>query len=261
MHRLNRFTQRVFPAGLLFVAGVIAGCGGEESAPAPAAEMPREEAPRAINIGGGDVTTVDGTFFSAERFVTGGALAETDKIKGSQNPGLFRECRTGDVAIDLPLPSGTYDLTFYFSEPDEIGGRERLFDVLAEGEFSAAVFSAAVSDYRPKTFRSGKIASGQELTLELEPTAKVIGEVRQQHPALHMVTFKYQEQISHDQLMAIAEDRLETYETVIANRGDETEPGGPQVAWLVTRDGEPQRMKGKLAIARRLADHLEHALA
>ncbi len=157
MSRLTRFTQRVFPAGLLFVAGVIAGCGGEESAPAPAAEMPREEAPRAINIGGGDVTAVDGTFFSAERFVTGGALAETDKIKGSQNPGLFRECRTGDVAIDLPLPSGTYDLTFYFSEPDEIGGRERLFDVLAEGE-------TVIDDLDVMAFRDGKIRSGLTIT-------------------------------------------------------------------------------------------------
>ena len=96
------------------------------------------------------------------------------------------------------------------------------------------------------------------MTLELVPTAKVIGEVRSNHPGLHMVTFKYQENVSHDELMDIARNRLQTYQTVIANRGEETEQGGPQVAWLVTRESPPQRMRGKRNIARVLADYLEH---
>ncbi|MEM8996383.1 MAG: bifunctional phosphopantothenoylcysteine decarboxylase/phosphopantothenate--cysteine ligase CoaBC [Acidobacteriota bacterium] len=136
--------------------------------------------------------------------------------------------------------------------------RASVHGLLAEGDFRAAIFSAAVADYRPKEVQAGKIPSGRELTIELEPTEKVIGEVRTAHPALHMVTFKYQEQVSHKELMDIANHRLETYETVIANRGEETELGGPQVAWLVTRTSEPQRMRGKRNIARVLADYLEH---
>ncbi|MEM1180363.1 MAG: bifunctional phosphopantothenoylcysteine decarboxylase/phosphopantothenate--cysteine ligase CoaBC [Acidobacteriota bacterium] len=139
--------------------------------------------------------------------------------------------------------------------------RSSVHALLAEGDFQAAIFSAAVADYRPKTVQGGKIPSGQKLTIELEPTEKVIGEVRTDHPDLHMVTFKYQEQVSHDELMAIADDRLETYETVIANRGEETELGGPQVAWLVTRTSEPQRMRGKRNIARVLTDYLESLVA
>lgn len=136
--------------------------------------------------------------------------------------------------------------------------RETVHRQLGNGEdWRAAIFSAAVADYQPKDVRRGKIPSGQTLKLELEPTTKVIQEVRHQHPELFMVTFKYQERVSHDQLMGIANERLKTYETVIANRGEETELGGPQVAWLVTRDGAPQRMRGKRNIARVLADHLE----
>lgn len=138
--------------------------------------------------------------------------------------------------------------------------RSAVHENLADGgDWRAAIFSAAVADYQPKTTQPGKIPSGQTLTLELEPTAKVIQEVRDQHPELFMVTFKYQERVSHDELMGIARKRLETYETVIANRGEETELGGPQVAWLVTRTSAPQRMRGKRNIARVLADHLERA--
>jgi phosphopantothenoylcysteine decarboxylase/phosphopantothenate--cysteine ligase len=128
---------------------------------------------------------------------------------------------------------------------------------LAEGTWDAAIFSAAVADYRPKVNLTGKTPSGQALTLELVPTQKVIAEVRAAHPDLHMVTFKYEENISHEDLMAIASERLETYQTIIANRGEETEPGGPQVAWLVTPDHPPQCMRGKPNIASILADHLE----
>ncbi|MEM1204728.1 MAG: phosphopantothenoylcysteine decarboxylase [Acidobacteriota bacterium] len=139
--------------------------------------------------------------------------------------------------------------------------RDGVHGSLEDGQpFEAAIFSAAVADYRPKEVQAGKIPSGKTLTLELEPTEKVIGEVRERHPGLHMVTFKYQENVSHDELMDIARGRLETYDTVIANRGEETEVGGPQVAWLVTRDREPQRMRGKRAIARTLADYLERQL-
>ncbi|MEM9557660.1 MAG: phosphopantothenoylcysteine decarboxylase [Acidobacteriota bacterium] len=138
--------------------------------------------------------------------------------------------------------------------------RAGVHDNLADGAWDAAIFSAAVADYRPKQVQEGKIPSGQTLTLELEPTEKVIAEVRANHPGLHMVTFKYLERVSHDELMAVARTRLETYETIIANRGEETELGGPQVAWLLGRDTGPRRMRGKRNIARVLADHLEAEL-
>ncbi|MDA8018269.1 MAG: phosphopantothenoylcysteine decarboxylase, partial [Thermoanaerobaculia bacterium] len=134
--------------------------------------------------------------------------------------------------------------------------RSSVHDSLADGDWMAAVFSAAVADYQPKTVLPGKTPSGRQMSIDLVPTAKVIDEVRSNHPDLHMVTFKYQENVSHEELMEIARKRLEVYQTVIANRGEETEQGGPQVAWLVTRDSPPQRMRGKRNIARVLTDYL-----
>ena len=120
------------------------------------------------------------------------------------------------------------------------------------------VFSAAVADYRPETTEQGKIPSGDaERTLRLVPTQKVIELVHRAHPELYMVTFKYEEGLSHDALLAIAHKRIQAgYPAVVANRGDEW-GDGEQVAWLVSGTEDPVRMVGKPAIARAVVDHLE----
>jgi phosphopantothenoylcysteine decarboxylase/phosphopantothenate--cysteine ligase len=130
--------------------------------------------------------------------------------------------------------------------------------VLKPGQ--AGVFSAAVADYRPSQVVAGKICSGsQGLQLSLEPTEKVIDLVRLADPDLHMVTFKYLEGVSEAELLAVARQRLQRFEVVVANRGEEVQ-GLEQSAWIVTRQGET-KLRGKPAIAAALADHLERALA
>jgi len=129
---------------------------------------------------------------------------------------------------------------------------------------AAGIFSAAVADYRPRQVLPGKTPSGGALeSLELVPTPKVIELVRERFPDLYMVTFKYQEAVDHEDLLAVGRQRLERlagHGAVVANRGEETGPHGEQVAWLVTGDGEPRRLQGKGAIAIAIADHLETAL-
>jgi phosphopantothenoylcysteine decarboxylase / phosphopantothenate---cysteine ligase len=133
---------------------------------------------------------------------------------------------------------------------------------LAEKPVRAGIFSAAVADYQPESVLPGKTPSGGALeTLRLVPTPKVIAGVRAAFPQLHMITFKYQEEVSHDELMAIARARLEQgYQAVVANRGEERGPAGEQVAYLVPASGEPVRLSGKRGIARGIADYLEEAL-
>ncbi len=138
--------------------------------------------------------------------------------------------------------------------------RETVLARLAAEPFAAGIFSAAVADYRPSETLPGKTPSGQTLTLTLEPTEKVIDEVRAAQPSLHMITFKYQEAVSHDELMATAESRLEHFDAVIANRGEEMGAGDEHVAWLVSRDRRPQRLESKPGIARALAAYLVSTL-
>lgn len=137
-----------------------------------------------------------------------------------------------------------------------------VMEELQNQTYRAGVFSAAVADYRPQQVRSGKTPSGGALQkIELVPTPKVVAQVRQAHPDLHLVSFKYEEDVGHEALMEIARKRLdEGHQAVVANRGQEARDAGQQVAYLVTARTGEQRLVGKPAIARAIADHLEAAL-
>ncbi len=140
--------------------------------------------------------------------------------------------------------------------------RALVLKLLTEKNHLAGVFSAGVADYAPREVRPGKTPSGEDdWPLTLSPVPKVIDEVRAACPDLFMVTFKYQEGMSHEALIAIARARLDRFPAVVANRGDERGVNGEQVAYLVTADREPERWVGKPKIARELADYLEHRLA
>lgn len=158
----------------------------------------------------------------------------------------------GDGAYHPPfvLP---YKVARTYDDYREIVHRE-----LADGRYFAGIFSAAVADYRPTEVKDGKIPSGVLQEIRLQPTVKVIDEVRKKCPGLKMVTFKYQEGISHEQLMSIAEKRLENGDTaIIANRGEEVGANGEQIAWLVTKGAPPCQLSGKMGIAIAIADFLE----
>jgi len=150
--------------------------------------------------------------------------------------------------------------------------RARCLELTAHERCVAGVFSAAVADYAPRTVNGrpvsgGKLPSGQaRFELNFSPTPKVIDEVRARQPELHMVTFKYQEDLSHERLLQIATERAERFGAVVANRGEERGPHGEQVAWLLTaadlRAQKPAtRAIGKPHISRVIRAYLERRLA
>ncbi len=106
----------------------------------------------AVNVGGPAYTGVDGVHYVAEEFVSGGSKGRLDTVLGSQDEVLYHTYRSGDVSIDRPLPDGVYDVILHFAEPDEIEGKERLFDVVINGRTRLASLDVMVS-------RDGKIRS------------------------------------------------------------------------------------------------------
>lgn len=137
--------------------------------------------------------------------------------------------------------------------------RTAVIQELTQHPYRAGIFAAAVADYQPDRVFPGKIPSGEELkTLNLYPTQKVIAEVKAKFPDLHQVTFKYQENISLQKLIDIANARLEQgYQMVVANRGEESGAQGEQIAYLVTKNKEPIKAIGKPQIAIAIANYLE----
>ncbi|MGL5939013.1 MAG: bifunctional phosphopantothenoylcysteine decarboxylase/phosphopantothenate--cysteine ligase CoaBC [Waterburya sp.] len=134
---------------------------------------------------------------------------------------------------------------------------------LQQKQYQFGIFSAAVADYQPAKVFPGKIPSGGALAkIDLVATQKVISEVKAKFPSLGMITFKYQENISHAELINIAETRLKQgYQMVVANRGEEEQATGAQVAYLVTKEQVPKKAVGKQQIAIAIADYLEEIIS
>ncbi len=139
----------------------MAGCQAHQSVRSAVATEPAaptiDELVWAVNVGGPAYAALDGTSYAAERFVSGGELGTIAIVKGSQDPALYQTYRRGDVAIAYPIANGSYDLTFHFAEPDEIGDGERLFDAFAEGR-------RVIDDLDVKLFRDGKVKSALTVT-------------------------------------------------------------------------------------------------
>ena len=140
--------------------------------------------------------------------------------------------------------------------------KEAVTSYLQNNDASAAIFSAAVADYKPIERLPGKVESGKtDWRIALTPTVKVIDEVHEQFPNLCMITFKYQENITHEALMIIAKERLSRgYRLVVMNRGEDKSETGQQVAYLVTPEGA-QRFEGKSNIALGIVSWLEAFLS
>jgi phosphopantothenoylcysteine decarboxylase/phosphopantothenate--cysteine ligase len=199
--------------------------------------------------GGPTPVPIDGVRRIVTRFRgrLGIAIAEELYLRGAAV-----SCIHGDGALRPPswLPyrvARTYD-----------DYRALVHEVLDARPHAAAILSAAVADYRPTQVVRGKIPGGRaSLRLDLVPTVKVVDEVREHHPAMPVVSFKYLEGVDHDRLLTVAAERLAAgHAGVVANRGEETGKDGAQVAWLCFGDA-PERVEGKREIARRLVDRVE----
>jgi beta-glucanase (GH16 family) len=141
----------------LLAIAAIAGCTAAPTDMPSGPETPETDLVWAVNVGGPAYEGLDGTRYEAEALVSGGAVGQMVTVKGSQDPLLYTTYRLGDVRIDHPIANGTYDITFHFAEPEEIGGGERLFDVFAEGQ-------RVIGDLDVMVFRDGKIESGLTVT-------------------------------------------------------------------------------------------------
>ena len=187
----------------------------------------------------------------------------TNKFTGRLAIEIARELHVRGAQVRLLLGTGSHVPPIElepFTErvPDFHAYLKRSLELSSLPECQAGIFSAAVADYEPQSQAAGKIKSGlSQLTLELVSTAKVIELVRSAAPDLKMVTFKYQENVSHDELMEIVSSRLSRYEAVFANRGEERGPLGEQVGWLCALGQAPTRLLSKSGIAQGIADFLE----
>ncbi len=85
-------------------------------------------------------------------------------------------------------------------------------------EYDALISSAAIADFTSNSVDT-KIPSGGELHLPLVPTPKLIEEVRKEFPELVIVGFKAETNVSDEELIERAREKMESYNLamVVAN--------------------------------------------
>ncbi|PSQ21412.1 DNA/pantothenate metabolism flavoprotein [Halobacteriales archaeon QS_9_67_17] len=128
--------------------------------------------------------------------------------------------------------------------------------VAAAPDADALVSAAAIGDYTlPEA--DEKIRSGGELTLELEPTPKLLDSVRETAPNMPLVGFKLETEGDDETLAAKARERLSSADLafVVANRADAL--AGTETRALVVREETTDDYAGsKAGLGLRIADEL-----
>ena len=87
----------------------------------------------AVNMGGKKHQSRHGVTFHADMY-GGEATGSVAEVLGAQDPTIYQTYRMGELHLEQQLANGTYDLTFYFVEPEGAAPGDRVFDVLVQGE-------------------------------------------------------------------------------------------------------------------------------
>ena len=124
------------------------------------------------------------------------------------------------------------------------------------GDADALVSAAAISDYTVAA-SDEKLRSGQDLTLELEPTPKLIDSVRERHPDITVVGFKLEPGASDEELVAKAREPLRGAGLAFVVGNDADALGGDETRTLFVREDSVGGFRGsKTELGLRLAEEL-----
>lgn len=184
----------------------------------------------------------------------------TNRFTGKLGTCIAEELYLRGAKVKLIHGQGSYSPPTYLPHQVVTTYDEYVTEVMRElqNNYHYGIFSAAVADYKPAQIFPGKIPSAKLTKIDLVSTQKVISQVKDKFPHLGMITFKYQENVSHEELINIAQTRLkEGYQMVVANRGEEQQATGAQVAYLVTKLEKPEKVVGKQKITQAIANYLE----
>jgi phosphopantothenoylcysteine decarboxylase/phosphopantothenate--cysteine ligase len=124
--------------------------------------------------------------------------------------------------------------------------------------YDALISSAAIADYTLDPYEQ-KIKSGQDLTLKLKPTAKVIKVVRSSYPDLKIIGFKAETNVPEEELILRAKRsmRISGLNLMVANDVGHGGMGSDENRVLIIDAHEVKKADGKKSIiARKVMDAL-----
>ncbi|WP_394741443.1 bifunctional phosphopantothenoylcysteine decarboxylase/phosphopantothenate--cysteine ligase CoaBC [Natronococcus roseus] len=212
--------------------------------------------------------------------VTSGATSETidpvrvltNRSSGKTGRAVARACAVRGASVtlvhgvvgphSLEAGGGSEWESIPGVEVERVESAAEMLDATREGceDADALVSVAAIGDYTLESSPE-KIRSGQELSLELEPTPKLIDEMRETHPDLPIVGFKTETSGDDEAMIDRARETLErtALEFVVAN--DASVMGSDRTRALLVREGETSSYTGsKVGLSLEVADSLAAVL-
>ncbi len=207
--------------------------------------------------------------------VTSGATAEaidpvrvlTNRSSGRTGRAVARACHVLGAEVTLVHAAvGPHAVTAESVEGDgipyadlrEVESANELLDATldAAAGADALVSAAAVGDFTVDA-SDEKIRSGDSITLELDPTPKVIDEVRSANPDLPVVGFKAETSGDDEAMVAAARETLDRVGLAFVVANDASVMGESETRALVVRSGETNEFSGsKAGLGVRVADEL-----
>jgi len=194
--------------------------------------------------------------------VTGGATAEridpvrvlTNRASGRTGRAVARACHARGADVVLVHDGGDVPYADVRSVESAAEMLEATLEATADAD--ALVSAAAVSDFTVAA-RDEKIRSGDALTLELEPTPKLLDRVREARSGLAIVGFKLESDDDDAALLEAARAQLERTggAFVVANAAGVIDAEETR-ALLVRRDRHDVYEGPKAGLGRRIADEL-----
>ncbi|SDQ36395.1 bifunctional phosphopantothenoylcysteine decarboxylase/phosphopantothenate--cysteine ligase CoaBC [Natronobacterium texcoconense] len=211
--------------------------------------------------------------------VTSGATAEsidpvrvlTNRSSGKMGRAVARACyvRGADVTLvhgvvgPRPLASDPERGDVPYADVRQVETAAEMLEATREACDGAdtLVSAAAIGDYTTEE-RAEKLRSGQERTLELEPTSKLIDEIRDERPDLPIVGFKTE--TSGDETAMIEQARATLERTglafVVAN--DASVMGADETRALLVHAEDAARFEGtKAGLGGEIAESIAAILA
>ena len=186
--------------------------------------------------------------------VTGGSTSEpvdpvrvvTNRASGKTGRAVAKACyaRGADVTLVHDGPAVPYAETRRVETAAEM--LEAVTDLTDDAD--ALVSAAAIGDYTVEAAEE-KIRSGQDLTLELSPTPKLIDEVRAAHPDLPIVGFKVETGGDDEAMVSAARSTLERADLSFVVANDAGVMGEATTRVLVVRADDVREFEGSKADA------------
>ncbi|THE64409.1 bifunctional phosphopantothenoylcysteine decarboxylase/phosphopantothenate--cysteine ligase CoaBC [Salinadaptatus halalkaliphilus] len=194
--------------------------------------------------------------------VTSGATSEpidpvrvlTNRASGTMGRAVAKACyaRGADVTLVHDGPDVSYADVCQVESADEMLEATQTACEMADTLVSAA----AIGDYTVDA-SDGKIRSGQQLTLELEPTPKLIDEIRERHPDLPIVGFKAETSGDESAMIEQARKTLERTNLAFVIANDASVMGESTTAALLVHADTAARYEGtKAGLGGEIADSI-----